>query len=366
MMKKILSLFLACLMVLSLCACNSSEKEPVFTEVHSINDVNQELGYKMLELESKADAITWSSAEFCPASDEEADDAVGQLSYVSGKSVIDLRMTMDPERGEGLAGYQNAGWVASVDAPSNAFGPLDIYVIHSDLFFSEFSYTNNGATCYLSLSKSKTNLDSYSDLLIEFANQLYNMTEIPDFALLQQRKEQAEAALQQADDARKEIEQQLESEHNSDLPPVEPVIPPLPEPEPEPETEPEAAPEMEVPPMKAEEKTEETEKKDDSSKSESSSKDKSSKDKSSKSKSSKDKKKKGGITLQYYDLTFKVGEGYKLEPSGGDGNYTWSMADSSIATVSDSGAIVAVAPGETILTCTSGDGKSVDVIIRVN
>lgn len=331
-MKKYISLFLAVWMLFSLCACGDSDNEVLFTEVPSVSEVNTHLGYKMLELESKADAITWSSASYRSASSTDSNDAIGQLTYVSGKSTIDLRMTMDEARGKGLSGYQNAGLAGSVQAPGDVFSPLDIYVIHSDLFFSEFSFTNGGYTCYLSLSKSKTDLDSYSALLIDFVNQLYNMKEVPDFAMQEQHKADAEAAKQAAEEAQKAAEEEAQQQY-SDLPPVEPVIPDPPKPE------------------KDEEKTD---KKDNG------------KDAKEPSKPAEEEKPAGTITLQYYDMTFKVGEGYKLTPSGGDGKYTWTMADTSIATVSEDGAIVAVAAGETTLTCTSGDGLSAEVIIRVN
>lgn len=320
-MKRFLSLLLALLLLLSLSACGGDESELLFTEVPSVSDVNAQLGYNMLELESKADAITWSSAAFRAASGNNTNDAVGQLTYVSEKSTIDLRMTLDETRGTGLAGYENAGHAGSVEAPGEMFSDLNIYVIHSDLFFSEFTFTSEGHTCYLSLAKSKTDLDSYSKLLIDFVNQLVNMTETPDFVLQEQRKSDADAAKKAAEEAQKAAEEAANQAISPDLPPVSPVIPEPPAPEPE-----------TVEPTPSETVPEST----------------------------------GAIVLEFYDLSFKPGEGWTLHPTGGDGTYTWSMADTSIATVSEDGHIVAVAPGQTTLTCTSGDGLTANVIIRVN
>lgn len=71
------------------------------------------------------------------------------------------------------------------------------------------------------------------------------------------------------------------------------------------------------------------------------------------------------ITLQYYDITLNnVGDGYTFYPSGGNGTYTWSSANSSIASVSSDGQVVARSPGTTTVTCTSGS-VSVNVIVRV-
>ncbi len=71
------------------------------------------------------------------------------------------------------------------------------------------------------------------------------------------------------------------------------------------------------------------------------------------------------LTLNYPDITMaKVGDGTQLVATGGDGTYQWSSADSSIATVSDSGMVIGVSPGTTTVTCTSGS-ESVTCIVRV-
>lgn len=312
-MKRFFSFILALMMAVSLCACGGSETDVLFTEVSSVDAVSQQLGYDMLTLDSKDDAITWSTAAFRSSSDAAANDAVGQLTYVSGKSTIDLRMTMDETRGTGLAGYENAGYAGSVEAPNEDFSDLDIYVMHSDLFFSEFTFTSGKSTCYLSLSKNKTDLDSFSRLLINFVQQLYTLTDTPDFALKEQRKAEIAAEKEAFAEAQKEAESGFQ---------LQPVAPPAPEPVDPVPTEPVPA-QPEAPAVT------------------------------------------GTITLEYYDMTFRPNEGYTLHPSGGTAPYTWTSADETIATVTNEGSISTHAVGQTTLTVTSSDGLSANVIIRV-
>ncbi|MCD7837441.1 MAG: Ig-like domain-containing protein [Clostridiales bacterium] len=71
------------------------------------------------------------------------------------------------------------------------------------------------------------------------------------------------------------------------------------------------------------------------------------------------------IVLKFVDITLtNVGDGYTFTPSGGNGTYTWSSADPSIATVNSSGYVTGVSKGNTTITCTSGD-ESVAIIVRV-
>lgn len=71
------------------------------------------------------------------------------------------------------------------------------------------------------------------------------------------------------------------------------------------------------------------------------------------------------ITLNYYDITMgQVGDGTQLTASGGNGSFTWSSADSSIATVNSKGFVIGVAKGNTTVTVTSG-GKSATCTVRV-
>lgn len=69
------------------------------------------------------------------------------------------------------------------------------------------------------------------------------------------------------------------------------------------------------------------------------------------------------ITLNWYDITLHKGEGTQLEASGGNGTYTWTSANPSIATVDSTGKVLWVSPGDTTVTCTSGD-KTKECIIR--
>lgn len=318
-MKKIISLILALLMLVSLTACQEQETDVRFTEVSSVDAVSQQLGYDMLTIDSKDDAITWSTGAFLCATGEDKNDAVGQLTYVSGKSTIDLRMTMDEERGTGLAGYENAGYAGSVEAPKGKFSELNINVIHSDLFYCEFSYTREKYTAYLSLSKNKTDLDSFSKLLISFVNQLNDMKETPDFALQEQRKAEVQADLEAAAQAHKDAEAAAQGQTQPQT-----VIPVIPEPDPVEPTPSEPAPT----PVEPEQPT-------------------------------------GAIELEYYDMTFRPNEGYTLHPKGGTEPYTWKSADQSIATVTAEGTITTHAVGQTTLTCTDKNGVTAEVIIRV-
>ncbi|MCD7843213.1 MAG: Ig-like domain-containing protein [Clostridiales bacterium] len=73
----------------------------------------------------------------------------------------------------------------------------------------------------------------------------------------------------------------------------------------------------------------------------------------------------GSIVVEYTDITLThVGDGYTCNPTGGNGTYTWSSANTSIATVSSSGYIVGVSKGTTTVTCTSGS-ETLTIIVRV-
>lgn len=73
----------------------------------------------------------------------------------------------------------------------------------------------------------------------------------------------------------------------------------------------------------------------------------------------------GSIVVEYTDITLThVGDGYTCKPTGGNGTYTWSSADTSVATVNSSGYIVGVGKGTTTVTCTSGS-ETLTIIVRV-
>lgn len=65
------------------------------------------------------------------------------------------------------------------------------------------------------------------------------------------------------------------------------------------------------------------------------------------------------------DVTIKAGEEALMEVQGTDSAVTWSIADSSIATVDSSGMVKGVASGETDLTATV-DGQTLTCKVRVN
>lgn len=65
------------------------------------------------------------------------------------------------------------------------------------------------------------------------------------------------------------------------------------------------------------------------------------------------------------DVTIIVGEEALMEVQGTDSAVTWSIADSSIATVDSSGMVKGVASGKTDLTATV-DGQTLTCIVRVN
>lgn len=65
------------------------------------------------------------------------------------------------------------------------------------------------------------------------------------------------------------------------------------------------------------------------------------------------------------DVTIKAGEEARMEVQGTDSTVTWSIADSSIATVDSSGMVKGVASGETTLTAMV-DGQTLTCIVRVN
>lgn len=65
------------------------------------------------------------------------------------------------------------------------------------------------------------------------------------------------------------------------------------------------------------------------------------------------------------DVTIGAGKEALMEVQGTDSAVTWSIADSSIATVDSSGMVKGVASGETTLTATV-DGQTLTCIVRVN
>jgi flagellum-specific peptidoglycan hydrolase FlgJ len=69
------------------------------------------------------------------------------------------------------------------------------------------------------------------------------------------------------------------------------------------------------------------------------------------------------ISVKYDDVSLYIGDQFDPEPSGGNGTYTWSSADTSVATVDKNGIITVTGTGRTTITCTSGS-KSVQIVVR--
>ena len=65
------------------------------------------------------------------------------------------------------------------------------------------------------------------------------------------------------------------------------------------------------------------------------------------------------------DVTIKVGSDALMEVQGTDSAATWSIADTSIATVDSSGMVTGVAVGETTLTATV-DGQTLTCTVRIS
>ncbi|MCD8335085.1 MAG: Ig-like domain-containing protein [Clostridiales bacterium] len=274
MMRKLLSLVLALALLCSLSACGGGDSSSNLEEKNSATEVAEALGYDLLEPE--ADGLTFSSAAVI-------DGVIGQAEYRDGDSTVTLRMTLDAELLDGLAGYENAGMAGGIEAPADAFSTLDVFVIGESIYYCEFSFTSNGYACYLSLAETKTDFEGFSTLLIDYVNQLYGLEDVPGFVyaidpdfVLEEEEEEAE----------EETAASASLEH---------------------------------------------------------------------------------LQLEYNDITLaNVGDSYTFSPTGGDGTYTWESADRSIAIVSPTGGTVtAVASGTTTVTCTSGDGQTAEVIVRV-
>ena len=68
--------------------------------------------------------------------------------------------------------------------------------------------------------------------------------------------------------------------------------------------------------------------------------------------------------LSSEDFTLKVGENYTLKVQGITTAVTWSVADSSVATVNGSGKVTGVKSGTTTVTA-SWDGQKATCIVRV-
>ena len=71
------------------------------------------------------------------------------------------------------------------------------------------------------------------------------------------------------------------------------------------------------------------------------------------------------LTLSSQDFTMKVGDApVALKVSGGNGTYTWTSDNESVATVDENGKVTAVSAGSANVTATDGNGKGT-CIVRV-
>ena len=350
-MKRILSVTLSLLMLFSLSACGSSTRtEQKVEEKGSLAETGEALGYDLLGYNTSGTTLSFDSAAV-------VDDNIAQALYKNGKSEVTLRMTLDKDKAEGLAGYRNAGTAGAIEAPTDVFSKLSIQVVDNSTYFCEFTYTNCGCSCFLSLAETETNLDLYSTLLIDYVNQLYNMEGIPSYVYkvdpsLKEEETPAESSEAEAASVSAEAEPSAEPEKESAEESGEATAE---------ESDKESAKEEE----EAEEKDSE---KEDSEKKESEKEDSEKKESEEKKekKEKEEEKASGSITLTYYDITLvSIGDYYTFEPKGGKSPYTWKSANKKVATVSEDGTVKAVGKGTTTVTVKSKDGITAEVIVRV-
>lgn len=356
-MKRWISVALALLCMFSLAACSAEkEQELKVEEKGSLTETAEALGYELLDYNTNGTTLTLESTAV-------VEDNIGQATYKNGKSAVTLRMTLDKEKGENLAGFKNAGTAGAIEAPTDVFSKLSIQVVDSSTYFCQFTYTNCGCTCYLSLAETKTNLDLYSVLLIDYVNQLYNMEGIPGFVY----------AVDPSLALEKEAPETSGSGESSQAQPTSSAAP-VEEPDEENVKNQEEAEKEEAEKKAAEEeaakkKAEEEEaarKKAEEEEAAKKAEEEAKKKEEEKKESEKDNESKGTITLTYYDITLvSIGDAYTFEPKGGSGGYTWKSADPKVASVTEDGTVKAEGKGTTTVTVKSGDGWTAEVIVRV-
>ena len=117
-MQRILSILVSLVMLFTLTACGgSAEQELKVEEMATIADVNEALGYDLLAIDTAGTSLEYSSAAI-------VDGDIGQVVYQNGESAVTLRMTLNKDKAEGLAGYENAGTAGTIDAPTDVFSKL--------------------------------------------------------------------------------------------------------------------------------------------------------------------------------------------------------------------------------------------------
>ena len=367
-MRRFFSLTLALLMLCFLAACAGSQEQEQKVEVKGgIAEVSEALEYDFLGYNTSGTTLSFDSAAV-------VDDNIAQALYKNGKSEVTLRMTLDKDKAEGLAGYRNAGTAGAIEAPTDVFSKLSIQVVDNSTYFCEFTYTNCGCSCFLSLAETKTNLDLYSTLLIDYVNQLYNMEGIPSYVYkvdpsLKEEETPAESSEAEAASVSAEAEPSAEPEKESAEESGEATAEESDKESAKEEEEAEEKDSEKEDSEKKESEKEDSEKKEtekENSEKEESEKEDSEKKESEEKKEKEEEKASGSITLTYYDITLvSIGDYYTFEPKGGKSPYTWKSANKKVATVSEDGTVKAVGKGTTTVTVKSKDGITAEVIVRV-
>jgi uncharacterized protein YjdB len=72
----------------------------------------------------------------------------------------------------------------------------------------------------------------------------------------------------------------------------------------------------------------------------------------------------GTLSLNRTDFTMTLGETFTMKATGAD-SVTWSIGNTSVATISESGVVTPVAAGQTTITATAADGQTATCIVRV-
>lgn len=71
----------------------------------------------------------------------------------------------------------------------------------------------------------------------------------------------------------------------------------------------------------------------------------------------------GSLSLNRTDFTLEAGQAFRVQVSGTSSTPTWSIGNTSVATVSSDGTVTYVGSGQTTLTCTV-DGQTLTCIVR--
>jgi cytoskeletal protein RodZ len=72
----------------------------------------------------------------------------------------------------------------------------------------------------------------------------------------------------------------------------------------------------------------------------------------------------GTLSLNRTDFTITLGDTFTMKATGAD-SVTWSIGNTGVATISESGVVTPVAAGQTTITATAADGQTATCIVRV-